>query len=150
MHKVFAPHLNRNVIIGGCKMPDRHAPMLKLRDYMKMAALPASPVSCDYSGPAMSVITNIEGNGQYGDCVEAEDAHFIALVTGNTGKLFSYTPALTLDGVLGDHEFQPEQPGQRSGHRSARGPQLLRPEPLRGRDEARRVHPGRRHQPGSR
>jgi hypothetical protein len=115
MHKVFAPHLNRNVIIGGCKMPDRHAPMLKLRDYMKMAALPAAPTSCDYSGPAMSVITNIEGNDQYGDCVEAEDAHFIALVTGNTGKLFSYTPQLTLAAYSAITGFNASNPASDQG-----------------------------------
>lgn len=100
MKKVWAPHLNRNVIIGGCKVPDRHAPMLKLGDYMRAgllaALLPASPGAVDYSGPAMSVITNIEGNGEYGDCVEAEDAHFIAIMTGNAGTLYAYTPAQTL------------------------------------------------------
>ena len=122
MHKVFAPHLNRNVIIGACKTPDRHAPMLKLRDYMRMAALPAAPTSCDYSGPAMSVITNIEGNDQYGDCVEAEDAHFIALVTGNTGNALLVHASADPRGVLGHHGFQPEQPGHRSGHRPARWP----------------------------
>ena len=96
MKRIYAPHWKRHVVIGACKRPDPHAPMLKLRDYMKMAALPTNPASCDYSSPAISVITNLEGNDEYGDCVEAEDSHFIAVMTGNAGTLFAYSKQQTL------------------------------------------------------
>ncbi len=51
---------------------------------------------CDYSAAAMTVITQIEGNDQYGDCVEAEDAHYVGVVTGNANSLYSYKPAQAL------------------------------------------------------
>ena len=95
MHLVYAPHLKRNVVIGAVKTPDPHAPRLKLARYLDKVTIPTSPGSAAYNGAAMSVIQNLEGNDAYGDCVEAEEAHFIAVVTGTAGKLFSYTAAMT-------------------------------------------------------
>jgi hypothetical protein len=115
MKRIFAPHLNRHVIIGACKIPDRHAPMLKLRNYMKLGVLPPAAPSCDYSGPAMSVITNIEGNDNYGDCVEAEDAHFVALVTGNAGTLYAYSAAQTLAAYSAITNFNASVPATDQG-----------------------------------
>jgi hypothetical protein len=115
MKRVFAPHLGRDVVIGACKMPDRHAPRLYLGDYVDLSTLPPSPESCDYSAPAMPVITNLEGNDAYGDCVEAEDAHFIAVMTGNTGSLFSYTPAMTLAAYTALTGFNPNIPSTDQG-----------------------------------
>jgi hypothetical protein len=96
MKKVFAPHLNRHVVLGGCRPPDRHAPMLKLANYLDLAKLPAPPGSADYMAPAKSVLTNPEGNTDYGDCVLAEEAHWIAVATANAGQMYSYTPEQTL------------------------------------------------------
>ncbi len=95
MNHVYAPHLKRTVVLGACKMPDPHAPHLKLARYLDKVTIPTSPSSAAYNSAAMSVITNLEGNDAYGDCVEAEEAHFIAVVTGTAGKLFSYTAAMT-------------------------------------------------------
>jgi hypothetical protein len=42
------------------------------------------------------VIEDIEGNDKYGDCVLAEDAHYIAVVTGNANTLYAYTDTQVL------------------------------------------------------
>lgn len=93
--RIFVPEWNKHVILGGCRLP-KHTPHgFKLKDFL--VAVPTSAATCDYSAPAITVLQNIEGNGEYGDCVEAEDAHNIAVTTGNSGNgLFAYTPTQTL------------------------------------------------------
>jgi len=113
--RVFAPHLNRHVVIGGCKLPDRHAPMLKLANYMDLAKLPAPPGSADYMEPAMPVLSDVEANQNYGCCVESEEAHFIGVMTGNAGKLFAYTPAQTLAAYSAITGFNPSDPSTDRG-----------------------------------
>jgi hypothetical protein len=115
MHTVFAPHLKCNVVIGACKLPDPHAMRFHLGDYVDEATLPPSPASVDYSAPAMSVISNIEGNDSVGDCVLAEEAHFVGVMTGNTGRLFSYTPALTLAAYSAITGYNPSDPSTDQG-----------------------------------
>ena len=82
-------------VIGGCKLSKREPHGFKLKHFT--AALPTTPATCDYSAAAMSVLEDIEGNAQWGDCVEAEDAHNIAVITGNSGNgLYAYTDAQAL------------------------------------------------------
>jgi hypothetical protein len=97
MRQIFAAHLNRNVVIGGCKLTYSHPKgVLFLSDVRAKTAL-ATPGSVAWNNAAaMQVITNIEGNANYGDCVEAEEAHFIGLVTANAKGLFTYTQDMTL------------------------------------------------------
>lgn len=115
MKRVFAPHLGREVTIGACKMPDRHAPKLHLGDYVDLSTLPPAANSVDYSQPAMSVITNLEGNDEYGDCVLAEEAHFVGVMTGNNNDLFSYTEAMTLAAYSAITGFNPSIPSTDQG-----------------------------------
>jgi hypothetical protein len=96
MKRIFVPRLGRHVVIGACKLPSPHRPRIRLSSYIDKATIPTAPASCDYTTPAMPVIQNVEGNDSVGDCVEAEEAHFISVVTGNANSLFTYTPAMTL------------------------------------------------------
>ncbi len=115
MHRIFAPHLNRHIVIGACKLPDPHAMRFHLGDYIDAATLPPAPASEDYSTPAMSVISNVEGNDSVGDCVLAEEAHFVGVMTGNTGRLFSYTPAQTLAAYSAITGYNPNDPSTDQG-----------------------------------
>lgn len=63
----------------------------------------------------MTVLENIEGNDQYGDCVFAEDAHYIAVVTGNANTLFAYTQAQTLADYSVETGFNPADPASDQG-----------------------------------
>jgi hypothetical protein len=113
--KVWAPHLNRHVILGACKQRDQHAPMLKLRDYTVRGSLPAAPAVVDYSEKAMPVLTDVEGNENAGDCVQAEDAHYIAVITGNANGLYAYTKEQTLADYSAITGFNPADPNTDQG-----------------------------------
>lgn len=110
MHKHYFEHLKATRVIGACKMPSAHRMKLKFGDYIDLSQLPPTPASVDYSGPAMSVISNIEGNSNWGDCVLAEEAHFIGVMTGNAGTLYSYTEAQTLAAYSALTGFDPTKP----------------------------------------
>jgi hypothetical protein len=118
MKKLFAPHLHRHVVLGAVKLPDpevvKNLPHLAKYRMPQMHNLPAAVA---YNAPAMSVITNLEGNDAFGDCVEAEEAHYIALLTGNAGKLFSYTVAQTeaMYSALTSPPFDPKDPSTDTG-----------------------------------
>jgi hypothetical protein len=115
--RVLIPARNKHVVIGACKL-SKHDPVgLRFRDFLHpLVAYPSSPAMEDFSGPAMSVITNIEGNDQYGDCVEAEDAHYIAVATGNSGNgLFSYTVQQTEADYSSLTGFNPNDPNTDQG-----------------------------------
>jgi hypothetical protein len=114
-HLVHAPHLNRDVVIGACKLPDPHAMRIHLGDYVDLNTLPPAKANCDYSAPAMSVISNIEGNDSVGDCVLAEEAHFVGVMTGNTNRLFSYTAAMTLAVYSAITGYNPADPSTDQG-----------------------------------
>jgi hypothetical protein len=115
MREIWADHLGRYVKLGGCKVPDKHAPMLKLGDYLDKAKIAPQPASCDWSGPAMSVISDIEGNAAVGDCVLAEEAHFIGVVTGNANSLYAYTTAQTLAAYSAITGYDPNNPASDQG-----------------------------------
>src|ERR1700688_3860051 len=90
----------------------------RLRAYMVAAAaslIPPSPASVAYNDAAMSVITDLEGNDAWGDCVEAEEAHFIAVVTGAAGKLFSYTTPMVQAMYTTLTGFDPSVPASDQG-----------------------------------
>lgn len=120
LQRITVPHPRKGStvrVIGGCKLP-RHAPMgLKLGHFLAGVgtAFPSSPPSVDYSAKAISVIENIEGNDQYGDCVFAEDAHYIALLTGNANTLYSYTEAQALADYSVETGFNPSDPNSDQG-----------------------------------
>lgn len=113
MIEVFAPHLNRHVKLGGCRLP--HPGRLAKLPRLSRFAVPAAPASCAYNAPAMAVITDPEGNTAYGDCVLAEEAHYVAVVTGNAGKLFAYTAAMTLAAYTKLTGFNPSDPSTDQG-----------------------------------
>lgn len=74
----------------GRKRPVAIGPRLHLKNYLRQA-LPAPPATCDYRGPAKSVLSNIYLNDQLGDCVIAAGYHVVGLETGNAGKPFVAT-----------------------------------------------------------
>lgn len=96
MKRIWIDHIQRHVTLGAVKTPDKHAPMLKLGDYLDLGQLPPSPELLDWSPAAMASITSMDGNDTVGDCCEAEEAHYIGVITGNANKLFVYTTAATL------------------------------------------------------
>jgi hypothetical protein len=115
MKKIFVPRLNRNVVIGACKLPSPHRPRIRLSSYLDKFAIPPSPASVDYTAPAMSVIQNVEGNDSVGDCVLAEEAHFIGVQTGNAGTLYAYTVAQTLAAYSAITGYNPAVPSSDQG-----------------------------------
>jgi hypothetical protein len=77
----------------GRKQPLVVGPHLKLKNYLRGAALPAAPASCDYSPKAASVLSDIYGNDTLGDCVIAGGYHIVGAETGNAGDLFHASSA---------------------------------------------------------
>jgi hypothetical protein len=100
MNRVYAPHLGRDVVLGGMRSPtlEHHASKPKFKTMLAMANATNEdvPPSIAWTGPAMSVLRDIEGNNQCGDCVEAEEAHFLAVVTSNAKTLFAYVTGMVL------------------------------------------------------
>lgn len=84
---IHAPHLGRSVKMGR-RRPIARCPRLCLANYLRMS-LPTPPAACDYRAKAMSVLTNIYGNDQLGDCVIAAGYHVVGVETGNAGKIFT-------------------------------------------------------------
>jgi hypothetical protein len=115
LKSVFAPHLGRNVVLGACKLTSHKdvALLPRLRTYLRNA--PASPGSVAWNGPAMAVISDVEGNDTLGDCVCAEEAHYIGLVTGNAGKLFTYSSAMTIAMYSALTGYNPNDPSTDQG-----------------------------------
>jgi len=111
------PRLVHGRVVGACKLPSEHALLHapKLHWFLKSDAPPSTPASIDWSGPAMSVITDIEGNDQYGDCVMAEDAHYLAILTGNANALYAYSRAQTLADYAALTGFNPSNPNSDQG-----------------------------------
>ncbi len=91
LKKLFIPHLNKTFVFG-CKMPKVLGPHFRLERYLG-SVLPAPPTSCDYTKAALVVIAQMYLNNTLGDCVIAEDYHFVGVETGNVGDLFSATDA---------------------------------------------------------
>ncbi len=114
MKLVHIPHQNRHVKIGGCRLP-KHPPVgLKLAHFLAKD-LPAPPATADWTPLAMSTLMQIEGNDVYGDCVFAENAHFVGVTTGNANTLFSYSEAQTLADYSAETGFNPSDPSTDNG-----------------------------------
>lgn len=100
MQRIFATHLGRDIIVGGMRPPtlEHHNSKPKLSAMIRMAdaAETPTPDAITWTGPAMQVLRDIEGNNQAGDCVEAEEAHFLAVVTANAKILYAYVTAAVL------------------------------------------------------
>jgi hypothetical protein len=90
LKRVFAPHLNREIILGGCKPIKFLGPHLTAESYLR-AVLPAPPGSCNYSPKAMAALSQVFLNNDLGDCVIAEGYHMVGVETGNVGKIFIAT-----------------------------------------------------------
>ena len=58
--EVFAPHLGRNIKLGGRKK-NPHARAFRLGDYLRKS-LPDAPASVDYSAKAAASLANIYDN----------------------------------------------------------------------------------------
>lgn len=116
MKRVRIHHQNRDVVIGACRLP-RHPPVgPRLKNFLRAtAAYPASPSTCDWTPAAASVLANVEGNDNYGDCVFAENAHFVGVETGNNGSLFSYTTQQTLADYSAETGFNANDPSTDQG-----------------------------------
>jgi hypothetical protein len=63
----------------------------------------------------MSVITNVEGNDTLGDCVLAEEAHFVGVMTGNAGTLYAYTADQTIAAYSAITGYDPVDPSTDQG-----------------------------------
>lgn len=90
MKTIHSPFHGRTVKMGR-KRPVAVGPHFKLRNYLR-ATLPSAPTSARFSGPAMSVLTDVMQNDQLGDCVIAGGYHVVGVETGNAGDLYHATP----------------------------------------------------------
>lgn len=92
LKEIFAPHLNRNVKMGR-QRPIALGPRLSFKKYLAVKGLtePPAPATCDYSKPALPVLSNVYLNDQLGDCVIAGGYHVVGVETGNAGNLFTAT-----------------------------------------------------------
>lgn len=106
--------LPRRVVVNGCRLPtpEAHAAVPALDRFV---AIPASPPSIDWSQAALPVIRDVEGNASYGDCVYAEEAHALAVYTGNANTLYAMTTAQTLAMYSDDTGFNPIDPATDQG-----------------------------------
>jgi hypothetical protein len=95
MHSVFAPHLNKNIKLGGRKAPRIPHTKLKASKVIDVPSL-VVPDTTSFRNSAPTVLRNVYGNDELGDCVPAWLGHFLGLVTANAGDPF--TP--TLDQVI--------------------------------------------------
>ena len=104
-------------VIGGCRLPAPHAHLHapKLKTFLKAEAIPPTPDNIDWSSAAIQVIEDVEGNADHGDCVQAEDAHYIAVLTGNANALYSYTDAQTLADYSAITGYNPADPNTDQG-----------------------------------
>ena len=79
--KVFAPHLGREVVLGGRKKNPHHR-CFKLGAYLKKC-LVDPPAAVDYSPKAAACIADIMKNDTLGCCVIAASEHAVGVLTGN-------------------------------------------------------------------
>jgi hypothetical protein len=72
---------------------------MKLSNYAIPAELAAPPETCDYSGQAPTVLSQVYINDTLGDCVIAGAYHVVGVETGGAGDLFTATD----DNLLHDY-----------------------------------------------
>jgi hypothetical protein len=90
----------------GRKRPIARGPRLSLRNYI-MRAMPAPPLSCDYTAAASSAIGEMYLNDSLGDCVIAGMAHIVGVLTGNAGMspyLYSQSDIIALYSAIGGYD----------------------------------------------
>lgn len=86
MRKVYSPHHNAYIPIGGRLVPHVH-PKLRLRDYIKSDAGPSivAPDSLSYADIAKASLARMYCNDKYGCCVVAALAHARGVTSANAG-----------------------------------------------------------------
>lgn len=93
MKTVFAPHLGREIKLGGCRVDHlsvKHA--LAMRHIMRAAVTAPATTSFSASQMLSVLLTQMFLNNQLGDCVIAARARRIGLLTGNAaGSPFIYS-----------------------------------------------------------
>jgi hypothetical protein len=98
----------------GRRRPVARGLRMRLGDYIQ-DTLPAPPPTCDYTGPATSVLSQVFLNDQLGCCVIAAGYHVIGLETFNAGAGFTATS----EQILADYEaiggYQPGHPNTDQG-----------------------------------
>jgi len=119
MKKVFAPHLNRHIVLGGRRRPkaDPNRRRIALADYLDLAVLPPPPSAVDYRTAGLRALRNIYLNDKYGCCVIADGYHFLGTVTGNATIAADSIPqpfVATDDQIIADYSaiggFDPNNP----------------------------------------
>jgi hypothetical protein len=86
MREVFAPHLNRNIKLGGLRHRRQGLVHLHFSDFVTHAKLPTIPTVFDFTPKALVPLTDIYGNDSMGDCAIAMMFHLAGLFTGNAGQ----------------------------------------------------------------
>jgi hypothetical protein len=61
-------------------------PQLRFARYLDVVDLPASPVAVDYASKATTILSQILGNDQYGDCTVAGAFHVHGTILANAGE----------------------------------------------------------------
>lgn len=91
MHKIFAPHLNSHVIVGGRKRPVAVGPHFRFAAYATNQI--AVPATSDYSPKALTCLRKIYRNDELGDCLPAAFNHVMGVETANADAPFLPTDA---------------------------------------------------------
>lgn len=113
LKSIHSPSHNRAVKMGR-KRPVAVGPHFRFCNYLR-AALPAAPVSADYSAPAKSILSDIMGNDQLGDCVIAGGYHVTGVETANAGAPFHATNAQILKDYSAIGGYVPGDPNTDQG-----------------------------------
>jgi hypothetical protein len=74
----------------GRNHPIAHGPRLSLKNYT-LKSLPSPPKTLDYQGPAFRGLSQVLGNDQVGNCVEAGILHLVSVFTANAGQQTVFT-----------------------------------------------------------
>lgn len=106
--------------VGGCRRPKHTAsthPHLfrSVLDVFDQAQLPTPPSSLDYYSDAMAALSDIDGNGEYGDCVCAWIIHMVCALTAAAGNpvVLGRAEALALYAAITG--FNPNDPNTDQG-----------------------------------
>jgi len=113
-HIVHAPHLNRNIVLGGRKRPKHPAHAVKLRNILRTAI--DLPATTNRRAKADKSLREMFLNDTLGDCVIAGRGHRIGELTGfSTGSPFVYSK----DQILTEYEriggYDPKDPSTDQG-----------------------------------
>lgn len=116
MKSVYAPHLGRNVLLGGRKKPIHGRKIPHLEDYLSKKAqqLPTPPSSLTYNPAAETGLRNVYDNDTLGDCTVAALCHLQNLWTAGAGSLIIPTNAQVLQFYEGSG-YNPSNPNSDNG-----------------------------------